>query len=133
MSYGGQWGHTDTVSLIKNKSNEELWGTIVRFRGNAEVPRHRTRIGYLISRKIDNFHILAISPTACDILRAPSRDIVNERDYCTERTRAFVRLRFGRYPAKNYIMERCITFEGGRSVIPREHRKYRMSDKPIGK
>lgn len=52
MSYGRQWRHTDTVSLIKNKSNEELWGTIVRFRGNAEVPRHRTRIGYLISKKL---------------------------------------------------------------------------------
>lgn len=121
------------MSLIKNKSNEDLWGTIVRLRDNAEVPRHRTRTGYLISRKIDNFHILAISPTACDILCAPSRDIVNERDYFTERKRAFLMLRFGKYPAKNYIIERCITFEGGRSIIPREHREYRMSNKPIGK
>lgn len=122
------------MSLIKNKSNEELWGTITRLRGNGEVPRHRTRVGYLISRKIDNFHILAISPTTCDILCAPSRDIVNECDYFTERKHAFLMLRsYGRYPAKNYIMERCITFEGGRSVIPREHREYRITNKPIGK
>ena len=122
------------MSLIKNKSNEELWGTITRPRSNMETPRHRTRVGYLISRKIDNFHILAISPNMCDILCAPSKDIVNERDYFTERKRAFLMLHsYGRYPAKNYIMKRCLTFEGGRNVIPREHRQYRITDKPIGK
>lgn len=122
------------MSLIKTKSNEEVWGTVKRFRGNVETARFRTRVGNLTARKIDDFHVLVISPKACDVVRAPSRDIVNEREYYYERSHAFSILHYeGGYPAKNYIVQRCIVFEGGRKIIPREHRQYRICDKPIGK
>lgn len=124
------------MSLIKNKSNEELWGTTQHrvFRGKGEIPRHRTRIGYAITRQINNFYALLILPKVCEIVYVPSRKVINERDFFTEKRRAFSTVNhFGRFPMKNYIMERCITFEGGRRIIPREHRQYRISGKPIGK
>ena len=132
MICGKQWRLT--VSLIKTKSNEEVWGTVKRFRGNVETARFRTRVGHIINKRIDDFYVLTIAPKICDILRFPSRDFLNERDYRAEKFNAYKLLHnYGRFPAKNFIMERCIVFEGGISRIPREHRQYRICDKPIGK
>lgn len=122
------------MSLIKNKSNEEMWGTVKRFRGNLETARYRTRVGYIINQRIDDWCMLLIAPKWSGVARVPSRNFLCERDYYEEKKRAFSTLhRIGELPSRTFIMERCITFEGGKRMITRENREYRMSDKPIGK
>ena len=41
-------------------------------------------------------------------------------------------MKFGE-PCSINTMGRVIVFEGGRRLIPREHREFRTTNKPIGK
>jgi len=120
------------VSLVKTKDNKELWGT-VDIRGH-ERPRLTTRVGFTICPRIDDYHILMISGAKCGITHLVKRELTTEQEYVTMKKFAFIDMyKNGMYPAKNFINRRCIIFRGGTSSIPREHRQYRITDKPIGK
>lgn len=120
------------MSLIKTKSNNEVWGT-VDWHGR-ERARFITRIGHIMMKRIDDFHVLMLGPEKCDIMQLINRNSVSEQEYVAKKRNAYKVLHsFGRCGMKNYIVKRVITFEGGMNMIPREHRQYRMSNKPIGK
>ena len=121
------------MSLIKNKNNSELWGEVRRFRGKITVPRFRTRVGHIIQRRIDDTHVLILSARKIGVATLMDKKYLSEQEYYNEKMYVFWKImKFGE-PCSINIMERAIVFEGGRRLIPREHREYRMSDKPIGK
>ena len=121
------------MSLIKNKNNSELWGEVPRFRGRITAPRFRTRVGYVTTKRIDKMHALIITPKFMDVVPLIDKELTTEYDYYSNKMGAFQKIYTFGLPSRMNIIERCITFEGGRSIIPREHREYRMSNKPIGK
>ena len=121
------------MSLIKNKNNSELWGEIHRFRGKITVPRFRTRVGHIIQRRIDDMHVLILSARKTGVATLMDKKYLSEQEYYNEKMHVFWEImKFGE-PCSINIMERVIVFEGGRNIIPREHREFRTTNKPIGK
>lgn len=121
------------MSLIKNKNNSELWGEVPRFRGKITAPRFRTRVGYGVTKRIDKTHALIITPKFMDVVSLIDKELTTEHEYYNSKMSAFQRTHMFGLPSHMNIVERCITFEGGRRIIPREHREYRITNKPIGK
>ena len=121
------------MSLIKNKNNSELWGEVRRFRGKITAPRFRTRVEYIIQRRIDDTHVLILLAQKVGIATLMDKKYMSEQEYYNEKRFAFWKImKFGE-PCKVNIMERVIVFEGGRNLIPREHREFRITDRPLGK
>ena len=133
MSYGKQWRHTDNMSLIKNKNNCDTWGEVPIFNGHVKRPRYRTRIGHIIQKRIDDTHVLILLAQKAGIATLMDKKYMSEQEYYNEKRFAFWKImKFGE-PCKVNVMERVIVFEGGRNLIPREYREFRITDKPIGK
>lgn len=121
------------MSLIKNKGNYELWGEVPMFHGKGRRPRFRTRMGYIVNRRIDDTHTLILSAQRMGIAEVMDRRLTTEREYVNSKKFAFYGImRFGE-PCSINIVARTIIFENRSPLIPREHRQFRMTDKPIGK
>ena len=121
------------MSLIKNKNNSELWGEVSRFHGKITAPRFRTRVGHIIQRRIDDTHVLILSARKIGITTLMDKKYLSEQEYYNEKMHVFRKImKFGE-PCSINTMKRVIVFEGGRNLIPREHREFRTTDKPIGK
>ena len=121
------------MSLIKNKNNSELWGEVLRFRGKITAPRFRTRVGHIIQRRIDDTHVLILSARKIGISTLMDKKYLSEQEYYNEKMHVFREImKFGK-PCSINTMGRVIVFEGGRNLIPREHREFRTTDRPLGK
>lgn len=121
------------MSLIKNKDNYAAWGEVPRFNGRGRRPRYRTRIGHIIQRRIDDTHVLILSAQKAGIATLMDKKYLSEQEYYNEKMYVFWKImKFGE-PCSINTMERVIVFEGGRNLIPREHREFRITNKPIGK
>ena len=121
------------MSLIKNKNNSELWGEVHRFRGKITVPRFRTRVGHIIQRRIDDTHVLILLARKIGIATLMDKKYLSEQEYYNEKMYVFWKImKFGE-PCSINTMGRVIVFEGGRNLIPREHREFRITDRPLGK
>lgn len=121
------------MSLIKNKNNYDVWGELPRFGGRGRRPRFRTRVGHIIQKRIDDMHVLILSAQKTGIATLMDKKYLSEQEYYNEKMFVFWEImRFGE-PCSINIMERVIVFEGGRNLIPREHREFRITNKPIGK
>ena len=121
------------MSLIKNKSNSELWGDVLGPLGRVIAPRFKTRVGYVMTERIDKTHALIITSKFMDVVSLIDKRLTTEYEYHSSKMGAFQKIYTFGLPSHTNIIERCITFEGGRGIIPREHREYRTSNKPIGK
>ena len=121
------------MSLIKNKNNSELWGEIPIFNGHVKRPRYRTRVGHIIQRRIDDMYVLILSARKTGVAALMDKKYLSEQEYYNEKMYAFWEImKFGE-PCSINTMERVIVFEGGRNLIPREHREFRITDRPLGK
>ena len=121
------------MSLIKNKNNSELWGDVLRFRGKITAPRFRTRVGYIIQRRIDDMHVLIFSARKTGVATLMDKKYLSEQEYYNEKMHVFREImKFGE-PCSINTMGRVIVFEGGKRLIPREYREFRTTNKPIGK
>ena len=121
------------MSLIKNKNNSELWGEVRRFRGKITAPRFRTRVGHIIQRRIDDTHVLILLAQKIGVATLMDKKYLSEQEYYNEKMHVFREImKFGE-PCSINTMGRVIVFEGGRNIIPREHREFRTTNKPIGK
>ena len=121
------------MSLIKNKDNYAAWGEVPRFNGRGRRPRYRTRIGHIIQRRIDDMHVLILSARKIGIATLMDKKYLSEQKYYNEKMYVFWKIMNFGEPCSINIMERVIVFEGGRNLVPREPREYRISNKPIGK
>lgn len=121
------------MSLIKNKNNSELWGEVPRFHGKITAPRFRTRVGHIIQRRIDDTHVLILLARKIGIATLMDKKYLSEQEYYNEKMYVFRKImKFGE-PCSINTMGRVIVFEGRRNLIPREHREFRTTNKPIGK
>lgn len=121
------------MSLIKNKNNSEMWGEVPRFNGHGRRPRYRTRIGHIIQRRIDDTHVLILLAQKVGIATLMDKKYLSEQEYYNEKMYVFRKImKFGE-PCSINTMGRVIVFEGRRNLIPREHREFRTTNKPIGK
>ena len=121
------------MSLIKNKNNYDAWGEVPMFNGNVKRPRYRTRVGHIIQRRIDDTHVLILLARKIGIVTLMDKKYLSEQEYYNEKMHVFREImKFGE-PCSINTMGRVIVFEGGRNLIPREHREFRTTNKPIGK